>query len=118
MSCLCVSPRREVIFLLYVVVAVVVRRPLMDSNQDGKRLTRRERERAEQKIARDKWWKKNKTKTTRSLYRPIVIFLFVAAAARPVSASCVYFSSFLLSNIYAIYFCFLTKDNTVTRREK
>ena len=74
MSCLCVSARREVIFLLYVVVAVVVRRPLMDSNQDGKRLTRRERERAEQKIARDKWWKKNKTKTTRSLYRPIVIF--------------------------------------------
>ena len=109
MSCLCVSPRREVIFLLYVVV--VVRRPLMDSNQDGKRLTRRERERAEQKMARDKWWKK--TKTNRSLYRPIVIFLFVAAAAvaRPVSASCVYFS-----NIYAIYF--LTKENTVTRREK
>jgi hypothetical protein len=89
----------------------------MDSNQDGKRLTRRERERAEQKMARDKWWKK--TKTNRSLYRPIVIFLFfAAAAARPVSASCVYFSSFLLSNIYAIYFCFLTKDKTVTRREK
>ena len=52
---------------------------------------------------------------------PLLFFLFVAAAAaaaRPVSASCVYFSSFLLSNIYAIYFCFLTKDNTVTRREK
>jgi hypothetical protein len=82
----------------------------MDSNQDGKRLAGREREPS--KIWRDKWWK---NKTSRSLYRPIVIL----RCSRPVSAQAFSSSSFFFQTFTTQkIFVFQTKENTVTRREK